>query len=55
VLAAVLFVVLPALLLEAVLVLVSGRVGSPAYVLLSIALIVGGSLWINADRQHATH
>jgi hypothetical protein len=39
------------LLLELVLVHVSGRWFSPANVLLSIGLVVSGGLWINADRK----
>ncbi len=44
------FFLLPAFLLEYVLVSVSGREVSPAYLLLSVALSVGGSLWIRTDR-----
>jgi hypothetical protein len=39
------------LLLELVLNRISGRSISPANVALSIALVVGGGLWINADRR----
>jgi hypothetical protein len=39
------------LLLDLVLVHVSGRWFSPANVLLSIGLVVSGGLWINADRK----
>jgi glycopeptide antibiotics resistance protein len=44
------FFLLPAFLLEYVLVSVSGRAVSPAYLLLSVLLSVVGSLWIRADR-----
>jgi hypothetical protein len=44
------FFVLPALVLEVVLVSVSGRAISFACVILSIVLPIGGALWINADR-----
>jgi hypothetical protein len=43
------FFLLPAFLLEYVLVSVSGRAVSPAYLLLSVLLLVGGSLWIHLD------
>ena len=39
------------LLLELVLNRISGRSISPANVALSIALVVGGALWVNADRR----
>jgi hypothetical protein len=41
----------PAFLLEAILVSVSGRPVSGATVLLSLALLLAGSMWINADRR----
>ena len=47
---AITFFLLPAFLLEYVLVSVSGRAVSPAYLLLSVLLSVVGSLWIRADR-----
>jgi hypothetical protein len=43
--------VLPPLLLELILVQVSGRSVSPRYMIFSLLLAVGGSLWINADRR----
>ena len=43
--------VLPPLLLELMLVRVSGRSVSIGYVVFSFLLAVGGSLWINADRS----
>jgi hypothetical protein len=46
--------VIPALLLEAILVAVSGRPTSAALITLSVALTIGGSLWINADRKEGT-
>jgi hypothetical protein len=42
---------LPPLLLELMLVRVSGRSVSIGYVVFSFLLAVGGSLWINADRS----
>jgi VanZ like protein len=42
---------MPALLLEAVLVAVSGRPGSETVIVLSVALTIAGSLWINADLK----
>lgn len=42
---------IPALLLESVLVTVSGRPVSEAMILLSVALTIAGSLWINADPK----
>jgi hypothetical protein len=47
------FFLLPAFLLEYVLVSVSGRAVSSAYLLLSVALLVGGSWWINLDRSRS--
>jgi len=44
---------MPALILEAVLVFVSGKVASWSSIALSIALMLAGSLWINADSVHA--
>ena len=44
----------PALLLEAILVSVSGRPVSGAAVALSLALMLAGSLWINADGRHGS-
>jgi hypothetical protein len=44
------FFLLPAFLLEYVLVSVSGRAVSPAYLVLSVLLLVGGSLWVHLDR-----
>ncbi|MGP8155316.1 MAG: VanZ family protein [Candidatus Acidiferrales bacterium] len=49
-------VLLPALLLEIVLVRVSGRPISLEYVALSVLPALGGSLWINAGRRaHLVH
>jgi hypothetical protein len=45
---------IPALLLEATLVAVSGRAASQGLVALCIVLAICGNLWINADRQPAT-
>jgi glycopeptide antibiotics resistance protein len=46
-------ILLPPLLLEFVLVSVSGRGFSPGYPMLSALLAIGGSLWINSDGQYA--
>ncbi len=45
---------IPALALDAILAAVSGRNISAGLVTLSVALAVGGSLWINADRKVPT-
>lgn len=44
----------PALLLEAILAFVSGKAFSWADVALSIGLMLGGVIWINADKSPAT-
>jgi len=46
------FTCLPALLLELTLVSVSGRAVSLAYMLFSVLLALGGSLWINCDVRN---
>jgi glycopeptide antibiotics resistance protein len=50
-----LLLVVPPLLLEILLVAVSGRTFSAGNLLLSATLLVGGGLWINADHQRGTH
>jgi len=44
----------PPWLLERLLIFVSGRFFSLRYVVLSLVLVCGGALWINADRQWET-